>query len=76
MFEAHYELFRVAVMQLFWLDGSIYWFEWVVNHVLLLHAFLVRLLMDLDPDWALIARTDSLLLLNLNPSIGGGSAAE
>ena len=24
VFEAHYELFRVAVMQLFWLDGSIY----------------------------------------------------
>ena len=44
--------------------------------MLLLHAFLVRLLMDLDPDWALIARTHSLLLLNLKPSIGGGSAAE
>ena len=23
VFEAHYELFRVAVMQLFWIDGSI-----------------------------------------------------
>ena len=46
------------------------------RQALRLHAFLVRLVMDLDPDWALIARTDSLLLLNLKPSIGGGSAAE
>ena len=32
--------------------------------------------MDLDLGWALIARTHSWLLLNLNPSIGGENAAE
>ena len=46
--------------------------------MLRLHAFLMRLLMDLDldRDWALIAWTHSLLLLNLKPSIGVGNAAE